>query len=667
MLQKITLLLMIYIIIIILLTKFVINLVRNRRKSYQVFITRTIFRTDKLIQLYHFFSKIPFFKGYLRRISRRYEILCPGDKKLIYKKSIRLALLIWIISGLIISFIFIRRPSFYHAALTVFLVWAANSKITLSMVMNGKKRLLKQMDDSLSDIRHNYYINGSVEDALSASIDLAGNSMKIHLMKIYEIITSDNMEEEIIKYNDTTQNSFLKLFLAQCITVVDYGDKNINGTSLFLHNVLDLKRDIIQEIRRIRKIQFMFMGIGAIIAATIFFLDPFRKWAVSTFPGLYAFYYGEKGVILLSVIFLLSVVLYTLVGYLEEDRDIIKKNYGYLDYISNIKPIHLAINNYMKKHYGKMETLRDNLKRMGENITPKQLIAKRLLYAFSAVIFGVIMVLYLHNVNRQNIIYRVDNVDQLITVADEADAKSMKSIIIKYVDQYKDHTGIVRKDIESKLSGIFQSNTVKERVSEEIIKRITEYQNEYLKWYEMLGILALGYLAYCLPYWMILFRKNIMLMNMNDEVLQFQSIILMLMHIDHIIIPDILELMESFAVIFQDSIRICLNEYDAGDMEALYHLKERESFKPFQRLVDDYLISDKIGIERAFDEVAVERANSSEQRKDDIEMNVYNKGILAKLIVYVFVFSVLIIYLVLPFLSECMRMLYSYGSSINNI
>lgn len=640
----------------------------KKKKSNPIFVHRIqVLKINKLIPMYLFLMKVPIVKGYLNRISRRYEILCPSDKKETYKKSMIFALVCWIISALIIIFLFIRKPTIFYAAISIFLVWVVNSKLVHFIVNYNEMKILKQFNEFISDIRHYYYINGSIEDALLSAIDLADREMKLHANKIYEILISENIEEEVIKYNSTTQNNFLKMFLAQCVTVITYGDKEINNESLFLKNLINLKTDISNEIRKRKQIQFLFMGIGLMVITPVMFLDIVRRWATSTFTDLYDFYYGERGIVLMVLIFALTIIIYEIVGYLEESHPLIKKNYDYLEKISNIKPIKLALENYLRKHYGKMKQLRSDLKKMGENITPKQLMVKRILFALATFIFGVILFGYVHSLNRHNLVYRIDNVEQLTSASNTKEQNEMQSVIISNMKKLKNKENITEKYIKKKIKIVFSNDLITDSVTKEIFDRINKYQNEYLKWYEMIFILVMSYIAYCIPYWMILIRKNIMKMNMKNEVIQFQSIIIMLMYIDRMTVPKILEFMESFAIIFKDSIRICLNEYDAGDIEALNKLKESENFKPFQRLVDNCLISDKIGIEKACDEVAVERANFIEDRKQDEEMNITNKGLLSKFSGYVFFLFVIAIYLIIPFMYSVMKQFHTVTNGLNSI
>lgn len=660
-------------VIVVSLLCFILHLIDKRikrKKSDAIFVKRSQgHRANRLRKIYKFCAKFPITRGYINQITRHYEILCPGDKKEIEKKSIKFALRAWIICGAILFLLFLIKPSLYNACRAVLLIWVVNSEMTYGTVRRGFMKVYRQLDVFLSDIRHFYYGREAVDEAILGAMETAGKEIKIHASKIYEILNSENMSEEVLKYNDTSHNNFLKMFLAQCVSVIEYGDKTVHGEKLFLTNIKNLKIDINVEIIKLNKINFLFMGINAIIISPVLSLDAIRKWSVSNIPELHDFYYGKNGIILMILMYVFTIILYVMTGYLRENQVVLKKDYKYLETISNIKILKVALDNYMNKHYGKMEALRIDLKKMGENITPKQLMVKRLLFAAIAFILGISLFVNLHSINRHNILNNVDNIDKLTAAADDKQVRFMKEAVIKYVGKYKDKP-IQEEEIKAFLSknDLFKNNsTLTISISNEIAQRIKKYQDEYIKWYELLLNLLISYLAYCFPYLMIKFRKNIMKMNMNDEVIQFQSIILMLMYIDQMTIPKILEFMETFSVIFKDSIRACLNEYDSGDVEALNALKDRERFIPFQRLVDNFLMSDKIGLERAFDEIAVDRANTTEQRKLDTEINITNKGTLAKYIAYFHLVLVILVYMAIPFILESLRQFQQYNIGINNL
>lgn len=637
---------------------------KRKKASDAIYINRTLKnRVSILFKLYHFFDNFILTKGYIQRIRRRYEILCPGDQKEIARKTISLALIIWTLCMVVLIAIFLRKPTIYSAAITILLVFVINTELINKVVRKAEIKLLEQLDKFLSDVRHFYYVNGAVDDAILDSLELTGKEMRVQADKIFEILSAENIEDEVNKYNDTTHNKFLKMFLAQCVSVVNYGDKQVEDESLFLRNIKNLKIDINIELQKLKKIDFLYSGLVYINIGPVLTLNMIKDWAIYNLPGLESFYNG-LGIVLMVIIFIFTIIVYIMCNYLKEIKTLIPKDYSVLETISKLPIIKQALENYEEKNFGRFETQRSILKRMGESITPKQLLVQRILYALITFLFLITFTFSLHHIRKQDITQNISNVEQLTTAANTQQKEKMRDVIIEYVDRYKKDAEITEELIKEKIGDVFNNNLIVNSVSEEVVKRIDKYQNEYFKWYELVIILLITYLAYCFPYWMILFRKKIAKMSMDDEVIQFQSIILMLMYMDRMTVLNILEFMEQFAVIFKDSIRTCINDYASGDLAALEALKDREKFEPFRRLVDNLIICDKIGLESAFDEIAVDRTNFTEKRKQENEIHITNRVIIAKLISWIPLILTIGLYLIVPFIIASLNELLIYKEEL---
>src|SRR5699024_5677947 len=105
-------------------------------------------------------------------------------------------------------------------------------------------------------------------------------------------------------------------------------------------------------------------------------------------------------------------------------------------------------------------------------------------------------------------------------------------------------------------------------------KRIVEEKlpvinSEYLKWFEILLSFVFALIAYMAPIWILMFQVKMRQLEMEDEVMQFQTIILMLMRIERVNVEIILEWLERYSNIFRAPITKCVNNYEAGAWEAL--------------------------------------------------------------------------------------------------
>ena len=74
---------------------------------------------------------------------------------------------------------------------------------------------------------------------------------------------------------------------------------------------------------------------------------------------------------------------------------------------------------------------------------------------------------------------------------------------------------------------------------------------EYMKWFEILLALVFALIAYMAPIWILRFQLKMRQMEMENEVMQFQTIILMLMRIERVNVEIILEWLERYSNIFK--------------------------------------------------------------------------------------------------------------------
>lgn len=100
--------------------------------------------------------------------------------------------------------------------------------------------------------------------------------------------------------------------------------------------------------------------------------------------------------------------------------------------------------------------------------------------------------------------------------------------------------------------------------AERIFNKIQIVNSEYLQWFELLLSFVFAIIGYMAPIWMLMFQAKMRQIEMEDEVMQFQTIILMLMRIERVNVEMILEWLERYANIFKEPIGRCLNNYEAG-------------------------------------------------------------------------------------------------------
>ena len=136
---------------------------------------------------------------------------------------------------------------------------------------------------------------------------------------------------------------------------------------------------------------------------------------------------------------------------------------------------------------------------------------------------------------------------------------------------------------------------------------------------------------------------------MEDEVMQFQTIILMLMRIERVNVEIILEWLERYSNIFREPISKCVNNYEAGAWEALEELKNDTTYQPFIRIIESLQAAvEKIPIQDAFDELDTERDYYQAKRKESNERLIKKKGMIGKVIGFAPMVCLFVGYLIIP-------------------
>jgi len=148
---------------------------------------------------------------------------------------------------------------------------------------------------------------------------------------------------------------------------------------------------------------------------------------------------------------------------------------------------------------------------------------------------------------------------------------------------------------------------------------------------------------------MLKFQKIMRKLEIENEVMQFQTIILMLMKIERVNVEMILEWLERYSNIFREPISKCVNNYEAGAWEALEELKSEINFEQMIRIVEGLQSAvEKIPIREAFDELDNEREYYQAKREASNERLIKRKGGIGKAIGFAPMIVLFVGYLIVP-------------------
>jgi len=233
------------------------------------------------------------------------------------------------------------------------------------------------------------------------------------------------------------------------------------------------------------------------------------------------------------------------------------------------------------------------------------------------------------------------------------EAKERTKLENKFIEMFEGNRKVKLDDIQKAME---RSKELKDAKEEDIEKyansvydKLKKINKEYLGWFEVLLAVVFMILGYMSPVALMKFQLKMRQMEMEDEVMQFQTIILMLMRIERVNVEIILEWLERYANIFKDPISKCVNNYESGAWEALEVLRNDTNYMQFIRIVEGLQAAvEKIPIRDAFDELDSEREYYQAKRKESNDRLISKKALIGKIIGFAPMVTMFVLYLIGP-------------------
>ena len=620
------------------------------------------FSAEVLYQkLYITYIKIPFIKRYIFKIRRRLEIINIDDEYNTRKDASKiltksLAILIPVI---IISIIITSSNYLLMFIVLIFELFMVDTLID-GYVDKIDDNLLKQQIQFFSEIRHAYHEFNMVEEAIYQVSQDDELDISRQGEKIYEILISDDPETELEKYYDVAPNSFLKEFAGISYLTKEFGDRKVNGASLYLKNVDNITQELQLEILKRDKLNYVFQSLSFISIAPIVLLEPLKNWAISNFSFVKSWYLGKSGMIVQILILILTMISYILVRKLKDNGSINMNTKNtenpWQAKLYKKKIIKKFVDLFIPKEGTKeRRKLKELMKKAATHLKIEWLYINRITYTILVFIASIIVFAQLHSI-AIDYIYTEPSTDyNLISMSEKEEEKAMEITEQDntFLDRFRGNMNVTKEQIQSAVerSDYYVDATENEitTATDRIYEKLQVVNSEYLKWFEILLACVFAIVGYMAPVWVLYFQAKMRQLEMEDEVMQFQTIILMLMRIERVNVEIILEWLERYANIFKGPISRCVNNYEAGAWEALEEMKDEISYQPLVQIIESLQAAvEKIPIKDAFDELDSEREYYREQRKESNERLIKRKGMIGRFIGFAPMVTMFVGYLIIP-------------------
>ena len=612
-------------------------------------------------KLYLIYNKVPILNRYLRKLRRRLEIINLEDEYLIRTQVAKILTksLLVVIPATILIILLTKNDLMLMSILIIFEAFIIESLMG-GMVDKIDNKILKQQIDFFAEIRHAYHEYNMVEEAIYQVSQNDELEISRQGERIYEILVSDSPEEELEKYYDIAPNPYLKEFAGLSYLTKEFGDREVDGASLYLKNLNNITQEMQLEILKREKLDYVFQSLSFIAAAPILAIEPIKNWAISQFSFTSQFYDGKVGLILQVALVIITFVCYMLVRKIKDNRNNTgmgqSENPWQNKVYNNIfgkKIVDLFLPKKGTKEERKLNQL---MKDSASKQKIEWIYVNRITLAIVGFIVTFILFMQMHNITIDYVYTEPVGDYDIVGQISEQDARKGMQITENdniYLNKYKNNnsitTEILLRDLRRDDFYEGADDTVLTEAAERIYDKLQVVNAEYLQWYELLIAILIGVLSFYGPIALLHFQKRMRDLEMEDEVMQFQTIIMMLMKIERVNVEIILEWMERYSNIFREQISRCVNNYESGAWEALEQLKNDVSYMPLIRLVESLQAAvEKIPIADAFDELDTERAYYQEKRKDSNERLISKKGLIGKGIGFAPMIVLFVGYLIVP-------------------
>lgn len=566
-----------------------------------------------LSRFYLLMEKIPFGGRYVRLTENMYSMISPYEpaylRRLATVTSV-MTVLVSIVGGFAVAAMGIvieGHMTIYCICCIIFLVYVIGKEVLQSRVSKTEMQMMNDLTRYISAVKHQYDYHKNIPRAVLEASEGLSYELRLHALHMHDILSAANRAEKVKEYALSQRtNKYLKMFIVQAYAASERGDvKNKMGESIFSKNMEALRLEIMQDIRTKQKRAYKLQGYTFVCVTPLFFMEVLKMWGTDFSPEMRSFYAGA-GKFIVALAFLTTLFIYTIINKAKEvNSEWARQSNDYLEAIAKKGNVKRALERVENSDRKLFKNIKKMLVDTGDNTSISVFFLQMVFIFMLAFVFALGFDGVVHSQERDRLLNDKTGIDIVVTSVSATQRDFISNKILEIVRESRGKDLTIQRYEEIFSSRVPAANiSVVKAAAEEIYKRVSHYKKEYMHWYEYLICLLFGVLCSFVPVISLSYRHKLILAGKDNEVRQFQAIILMERLFPNVKIISLLEEMETFAVMFRPSIRECINSYSSGPRQALLQLKENEKDHIwFTELIDGLLSADSVGIEAAFEEV----------------------------------------------------------------
>jgi hypothetical protein len=614
-------------------------------------------------------SRLSLTKGKYNKTREQVSSLYPADSHTIENHTGRILFASYLWGGGCFIFtlimLFVVGFDLFYAMAGLFAGLVMANVTSTNKLQNIRRELLEGEQATFTNIRHIYHQDRRVDSAVNKAIATATPIMAPHLSDIYDILSSPDMMAKSEEYTTKHTNKYLAMFLAICTAVKEYGDtKTKSGQSLFLSSLGYLKEEIDAELIAQQKQDRGFKGVVITTFIPLLCVKLFEKWATSNMPEISQYYTGLSSTVAVMLTFVLTYIIYTMIDSMMTGTSEEIKQSSIFNRIAAIEPLNSVLSHMIAQRYNHYLRIDSELRATGDHTGVKAHLAKSIVYG----IVGFVMVL--------GVMFGGTYIGKSAILTDfSKDFVDVSSISDSYketmyetcTDMVKYHLRdeVTQEELEEQIREDYSMSSLQASlIAEAVLAHKTEYNDRYFKWWYLALAFASGFLAFYVPTAMLAWNRKSITARRQAEIMQYQTLMLILMHIPGMSVAKILDWLEKFSSIFMENIITARSNLGAGQEQALIEMKESESYEPFRSFCDNLMAIDKAGVEEAFSEVEAEHDYYMETKKIARDADISTKVSFSKTISMFPLWIVVAFYLLIPMVRYALSMFSLFSSAM---
>lgn len=603
-------------------------------------------------------SNISIFRNRLYSLRARIYNNTFEEDWLIRCKVILFLALSWI-GGLIAATIVIAffLNNLYVTFTLLFLCYQVKEMLLDSFIGNDTKFLESLMEYGVE--LQQAFVLTNYNDVRTAMKEANKNCNNYNLIKRME--QAEKLFDDPDKLNDYMKdcpNDYLKLLLLNCHLAAEQGDKrDVNNKSVFLENIFYNNETIEAEVFTRNQLAFWLKGLKLMCVLPFLYFSPYEWWATTYFNITDSFYKSKEGFLLKLFITVIGIILfYKIQGYEKTKRlksKEQKESYWEDKFLKNniIKKIvyRIAPKENNNRFYKYIKLISES----GEFTTVERIFVQKLLFSVIGFMLVFSVTVTVHKINKSNILDDLINrTDITANVVATSNGQEKITTVESDLFQYVDENNIDKSfnDINEKLIDKGVETNVSSTIARDIVSKKVKYNNESINIIDIVisffGVLA-GYFA---PDVFLKEKAKYRKQDMENEIIIFETIILIFMYHEHGTSELILEHMLKFADIFKPQVETALKDIKKSDFDALEILVEEIKYKPFLTMIKNLIKAENIKTSEAFLSLSDNRRNFLMNRKEENRRMVSKRVGLAGDMALVTTILVMSLYIAAPIL-----------------